>query len=66
MKLLTSFTKLNTAEGKRISFTYSEIDENGNLISQNNRGNFIVTDRKVSDAIKAVEEYIENNHMNEV
>lgn len=65
MKILTSLTKLNTAEGKRISFTYSEIDENGKMISQNNRKNFIVTDEKVLDAINTVEEYIKANHMEE-
>lgn len=32
MKLLTSFTKLITGEGVRISYTYSEVDGDGKLI----------------------------------
>ena len=41
MKVLTSFTKLVTGEGIRIAYTYSEVDDSGDLISQNNRGNFV-------------------------
>ena len=44
MKKLTSFTHLITGEGNRIAFTYSEIDEEGNLKSQNNKGNFVAVD----------------------
>ena len=42
-KVLTSFMNLSTGEGSRIAFTYSEVDEKtGNIISQNNKGNFLV------------------------
>ena len=44
MKKLTSFTHLTTGEGDRIAFTYSELDSSGNLISQNNKGNFVAID----------------------
>ena len=36
MKVLTSFIVLNTGEGERISFTYSEVAEDGTIVSQNN------------------------------
>ena len=42
MKVLTSFIVLNTGEGERISFTYSEVAEDGTIISQNNKKNFLV------------------------
>lgn len=64
MKRLTSFTKLLTGEGVRISYTYSEIDEHGNLLSQNNRENFVVVNDGLLAHIDAIEEYITENHLN--
>ena len=47
-KVLTSFMNLSTGEGSRIAFTYSEVDEKtGNIISQNNKGNFLVMNTEV-------------------
>ena len=34
MKVLTSFIALNTGEGERISFTYSEVAEDGTIQSE--------------------------------
>jgi len=63
MKILTSFTHHKTAEGDRISFTYSEIDESGNLVSQNNRKNFVVTDPEIKEHIDAINAYISENKL---
>lgn len=63
MKILTSFTHLVTGEGDRISFTYSELDEQGNVISQNNRENFVVTDSGVRQNINAIRSYITENKL---
>lgn len=63
MKIITSFTKLTTGEGTRIVWTYSEIDENGKLISQNNRENFILMDDETKRHLEAVEEYISSTQM---
>ena len=41
MKKLTSFTKLTTGEGMRIAFNFSEVDDRGKPVSQNNKGNYI-------------------------
>lgn len=65
MKKLTSFTSHVTAEGQRISFTYSEIDESGKLISQNERENFIVMDNELQAHIDAINEYISQNKLGE-
>lgn len=54
MKKLTSFTSHVTAEGQRISYTYSEIDNNGRLTNQNVRENFIVMDPELQVHIDAI------------
>ena len=61
IKKITSFTAHVTGEGQRITFTYSVIDEDGNLISQNNRESFIVVDDQLQDHIDAINEYIKHN-----
>lgn len=60
MKKLTSFTAHVTAEGQRISYTYSDIDDSGKLLSQNNRENFIVMDSELMEHINAINAYIFN------
>jgi len=58
-KVLTSFMNLSTGEGSRIAFTYSEVDEKtGNIISQNNKGNFLVMNTEVQGYLNAIKEYI--------
>lgn len=63
MKILTSFTSHVTAEGQRISYTYSEIDENGNLINQNQRESFIVMDNGLMEHISTINNYITENKL---
>ena len=63
MKKITSFTHLVTGEGDRIAYTYSEIDENGNLVSQNNKGNFIVLDDALQEHINEISSYIKKNKL---
>nr|DAT31035.1 MAG TPA: hypothetical protein [Caudoviricetes sp.] len=63
MKKLTSFTHLITGEGNRIAFTYSEIDEEGNLKSQNNKGNFVAVDPELVTHINAINDYITRNKL---
>lgn len=57
-KLLTSFTSHVTGEGQRISYTYSEVDENGKLKNQNLRENFIVMDDELQGHIDAINDFI--------
>lgn len=61
IKKITSITAHVTGEGQRISFTYSVIDEDGNLISQNNRESFIVVDDGLQANIDAITKYITDN-----
>lgn len=63
-KVLTSFMNLSTGEGSRIAFTYSEVNETtGNIISQNNKGNFLVMDTEVQKHLDAIKEYINEKHL---
>lgn len=63
-KILTSFLNLSTGEGSRISYTYSEINETtGNIISQNNKGNFLVLDAEIQAHLDAIKKYISDMHL---
>ena len=63
-KILTSFMNLSTGEGSRIAYTYSELDETtGSIISQNNKGNFLVMDNNVQKNLDSVKNYIRNNFL---
>lgn len=56
MKVVTSVTAWNDAVGKRISITYSEIDETGKIIADNKRIDRIITDtsaKKLADDLQA-------------
>lgn len=57
MKNVTSMTVLTTAEGKRLSITFSEIDNNGNIIKENVRVNKIVVNRDVLGYITELEDF---------
>ncbi len=66
MKVVTSFTHLITGEGNRIAYTFSELDSTGNLVSQNNKGNFVVVDPELVSHINAINDYINKNKLQEV
>lgn len=51
MKKLSGVAVVTTAEGERVSYTYMELDDNGNITSQNNRGSFVALDAEVLVAI---------------
>lgn len=63
MKKLTSFMNLNTGEGSRISFTFSEVAENGQVLDQNLKGNFLILDPEVAGHVEAIRKYIEQNFL---
>lgn len=57
MKVITSVTTHVTAEGTRISFTYSEINDNGDIVKSNERVTKIITDKKMKDHVTALNDY---------
>ena len=58
MKVVTSITMFNDAVGKRMSITYSEIDDQtGQVISDNKRIDRVVTDQTAIAHANALAEY---------
>lgn len=56
---VTSFTHHKTAEGSRLSATYSEISEDGKLIRSNERFNVIVVDEEIQECIDKIDMFLE-------
>lgn len=64
MKVVTSATVWNDAVGKRMSITYSEVDEStGKIISDNGREDKVITDKttkgKIDDLIEIAQGLID-------
>lgn len=55
--IITSVTTHDTAEGTRISFTYSQVNEQGEIVNSNERVTRIVTDDKMLKHIAALNDY---------
>ena len=60
IKKITSFTHHKTAEGSRISATYSEITEGGAIVKSNERFNLVIVDEDIQGHINAIEEFLQN------
>lgn len=62
MKIVTSATVFRDALGMRMSYTYSEVDdETGKIISDNNRANRLVTDPEAVASANAVLAYAQSS-----
>lgn len=58
MNIPTSVTVWNDAVGKRISISFSEVDETtGKIISDNKRADKVVTDKSTKDLIDSLLDY---------
>lgn len=57
---LTSFNYQVVQEGTRVSYSYSELNESGDIISSNNRKSFIVINEDILEKLKDIKEYLEN------
>lgn len=60
MKRVTSMTILTTAEGKRLSITFSEIDKNGNIVKENERVNKVIVDESILECVYEIEVFAQN------
>lgn len=61
MKVVTSVTVFNDAVGKRMSVSYSEIDETtGQVISDNKRADRVITDSTIRTLIDNLEDYAQD------
>ncbi len=62
-KKITMISKINTGEGERIVYTYSEINNSGEVVNQNLKGNFLILDPEVAGHVDAIRKYIEENYL---
>lgn len=62
-KKITMISKINTGEGERIVYTYSEINNSGEVVNQNLKGNFLILDPEVAEHVDAIRKYIEENYL---
>lgn len=61
MKKVTSVTTWNDSIGKRISITYSELDElTGQILADNKRIDRVITDQNVIDIVDALMDFAQN------
>lgn len=58
MKKLSAVAIVTTAEGERVSYTYTELDSDGNITSQNNRVSFVALDEELLAAIKTLKDAV--------
>ena len=64
MKQLSGFMVISLDGGDRVSYTYNEINaDTGDLVSQNNRGNFFAVDEGLAGHIEAIRDYIRMNRL---
>ena len=55
MTKLTGFSVITTGEGKRVTCSYSRLDEQGMVTSQNNRASYIALDAAALAAVETLE-----------
>lgn len=63
MKKLSTFAVLKVDGGDRVSFTYNELNEDGDIISTNNKKSFFAVDPVLSGYIEEIWKYIEDNKL---
>ena len=55
MKILTGFAVVTDSIGKRIAYTYSEVDEVGNIIKSNTKESYVVLSEEELTLINSLE-----------
>lgn len=60
---LTGIAIITTGEGERISFTFTTLDSEGNIISTNNKGSFIVMSDELQEHVTAIKNYVNTNKL---
>lgn len=57
---VTSYTSFNAAEGLRLSYTYSEIDETGKIVKSNVRKDMVVMDENLKKELNDIFTFLTN------
>ena len=64
MKVVTSATVFQDSVGMRLSVTYSNVDENGKITSDNVRANRVLTDmeikNKAAELLSYAQQYVDS------
>lgn len=55
MKKVTGISFVRTAEGLRVAYAYSEIDEEGHVTASNQRGSYVNRDEQTETFVAALE-----------
>ena len=63
MLMLTGTAIITTAEGKRLTYSFSEIDENGTIVKSNVKRSFVAVDPELKNVIEQLETKV-SEHMN--
>lgn len=58
MKKITGISFVRTAEGLRVVYAYSEIDEQGNVTAANQRGSYVNQDPEVETFLETLEKSV--------
>lgn len=58
MKKVTGISFVRTAEGLRVAYSYSDIDDAGNVTASNQRGSYINVDDSVDSFVDGLEKTI--------
>lgn len=58
MKVLTGFAVMTDAVGKRVAYTYSEVNEQGMVVNSNIKESYVVLDDSEVGLINQLEEKI--------
>lgn len=63
MKKLTGLAISEVQEGKMLTFTYSEIDDQGVIIRNNERESRIIMDEEIRGKISEIQSYIKEKFL---
>ena len=61
MNKVTGIAILTTAEGQRITYTYSEIDETGTITKSNVKKSFVVVDAETQTIVDNLKAKVDTN-----
>ncbi len=59
MKIMTGFAIINDRNGERVSYTYDEVDDLGNITKSNVKESYLALDQETKDAITNLKTFIE-------
>ncbi|MEG2250122.1 MAG: hypothetical protein RR942_14565 [Romboutsia sp.] len=63
MKKLTGYAVSEVQEGVMVTYTYSEINEQGIIIRNNERESRIIIDDELKDNVKKIQDFIKTHYI---